>query len=161
MNARLFPQNIRKLSLVPPWSIFFCFFISLQFSNSPSFAEQHATKPGAIGQRAEAAVHQRDMETAIKLRQTLPIMPLERRSETATANNRANLAVIDNVVGKALEILALAFGVAVVVSSVIEQKDRKEQQKGIAVGSTFVLIGLLLPRLIHAVCNFAGRTLFP
>ena len=87
-------------------------------------------------------------------------MPIERHSETAIANNRHNIGVIDNVVGKSLEILALALGVAIVVSTVIEQKGKKEQAISIAVGTVLVLFGLFCPPVVHAVCDFAARQIY-
>ncbi len=139
------------------------------FITSAAVAQPHATRSSAIGQRAAAAIQQRESETAIqhseagadeRLRQQFPIMAMERRSETAIANNKHNLGVIDNVVGKALEILALAFGVALIVSSVIEQKERKQETASIVVGTFFILFGLICPPAIHAVCEFAARSLF-
>jgi hypothetical protein len=124
----------------------------------PARAVPDATKSSAIGQRAAVAIQQREAEAEI--RRHLPIMVIERHSETAIANNRANLSVIDNVVGKALEILSLAFGVALVVSSAIEQKGKKEEVARIAVGTGFVLFGLFCPPAVHAICEFAAKHLF-
>ncbi|PZM86076.1 MAG: hypothetical protein DKT66_01335 [Candidatus Melainabacteria bacterium] len=120
-------------------------------------AKDDATKISA-GQRAASAIEQRDAETEI--RQHMPIMALERRSETATANNRHNLSVIDNVLGKALEILSLAFGVAIIGLSVAEQKEKREAIVSIAVGTGFVLFGLFCPPIIHALCEWVSRSLF-
>ena len=128
------------------------------FGSPASAAQDDATRSSAIGQRAAAAIQQRDAEAEI--RQRLPIMAMERRSETAVANNRHNLMIIDNVVGKGLEIVCLAFGVALIVSSVVEQSGKKEEVARIAVGTGFVLFGLLCPIAIHAICEFTANSLF-
>lgn len=143
------PRLSLLIALVSAWMLCLCF---------PAIAAPDATKSSAIGQRAAVAIQQREAEAAI--RRHLPIMVIERHSETAIANNRANLSVIDNVVGKALEILLLAFGVAIVVSSVIEQKGKKEEVARIAVGTGFVLFGLFCPPVVHAICEFAAKHLF-
>lgn len=149
MLTLLMPKLSLLIALAFVWAVYVC---------SPAIAAPDATKSSAIGQRAAVAIQQREAEAAI--RRHLPIMVIERHSETAIANNRANLSVIDNVVGKALEILSLAFGVAIVVSSAIEQKGKKEEVARIAVGTGFVLFGLLCPPAVHAICEFAARYLF-
>lgn len=145
--------SISKLTLlVAPafvWSLCLC--------SMGAAAKDDATKISA-GQRAASAIEQRDAETEI--RQHLPIMVMERRSETATANNRHNLSVIDNVLGKVLEILSLAFGVAIIGLSVAEQKEKREAVVRITVGAGFVLFGLFCPPMIHAVCEWVSRSLF-
>lgn len=125
---------------------------------SPALGSEHATKSGAIGQRAAAAIQQRKDEEEI--RQHMPIMAMQRRSETATANNRHNLSVIDNFVGKALEILALALGVAMIVSAAIEQPGKKREMTSIVAGALLILFGLFCPRVVHAICEFAAKTIF-
>lgn len=125
---------------------------------SPAAAAQDDATKTSAGRRAAAAIQQRDAETEI--RQQLPIMVLERRSETAVANNRHNLGVIDNVVGKALEILSLALGVALIVSSAVEQKEKKEEIARISVGAGLILFGLFCPRMVHSICEFISVCLF-
>lgn len=149
MLTLLMPKLSLLIALVLIWVFYAC---------SPAIATPDATKSSVIGQRAAAAIQQREAEAEI--RRHLPIMVIERHSETAIANNRANLSVIDNVVGKALEILSLAFGVAIVVSSAIEQKGKKEEVARIAVGAGFVLFGLLCPPAVHAICEFTAKHLF-
>jgi len=121
-------------------------------------AAENATRSGAIGRRAAVAIQQRQQEDEI--RQHMPVLAMQRRSETAIANNRHNLTLIDNFVGKALEILALAFGVAVVVAAAIEQKDGRTKLVRVAVGACFVLFGLFCPKIVHAICEFAARNIF-
>lgn len=145
--------SISKLTLL----IAPAFLWSLCLGSPGAEAKDDATKISA-GQRAASAIEQRDAETEI--RQHLPIMVMERRSETATANNRHNLSVIDNVVGKTLEILSLAFGVAIIGLSVAEQKEKREAVVRIAVGTGFVLFGLFCPPIIHALCESVSRSLF-
>lgn len=127
-------------------------------SSPVAAAQDDATRSSAIGQRAAAAIHERDAEA--EMRQHLPIMAMERHSETAIANNRHNLEVIDNVVGKALEIVCLAFGVALIVSSVVEQSGKKEELARIAVGAGFVLFGLFCPMGVHTICQLVAGALF-
>lgn len=124
----------------------------------PVFAAERATKSGAIGRRAAAAIQQR--ETEDEIRQHMPILAMQRRSETATANNRQNLSVIDNFVGKALEIFALALGVAMIVSAAIEKKEKKQETGSIAFGALLILVGLFCPRIVHTICDFAAKTIF-
>lgn len=131
------------------WSLCLCYPVSA--------AHDDATRTSA-GQRAAAAIRQRDAESDI--RQRLPIMVMERRSETAIANNRHNLNVIDNVVGKILEILSLALGVALIVSSAVEQKEKREEIARIAVGAGLILFGLFCPRMVHSICDFISVSLF-
>lgn len=128
------------------------------FLCEPANAAERATKPGAIGQRAAAAIQQR--ETEEEIRQHMPIMAMQRRSETATANNRHNLSVIDSFVGKALEILALALGVAMIVSAAIDQKGKKRDTINIVAGALLILFGLFCPRIVHTICQFAAKTIF-
>ncbi len=149
MRSRSISQLAFLIAPVFAWAI--CVF-------SPAVAAPDATTAGAIGSRAASAIQQRDAE--VEIRKHLPIMAIERRSETATANNRHNLGVIDSVVGKTLEILALALGVALVVSAVIEQKGKKEELTNIAVGTALVLFGLLCPPVVHSICDWAARHLF-
>lgn len=125
---------------------------------SPAAAAQDDATKTSAGRRAAAAIQQRDAETEI--RQQLPIMVLERRSETAVANNRHNLGVIDNVVGKALEILSLALGVALIVSSAVEQKEKKEEIARICVGAGLILFGLFCPRMVHSICELISVSIF-
>lgn len=146
-------QSILKLSLLITPAL-----VGAVCLCAPAMAAPDATKSSAIGQRAAAAIQQRDAEAEI--RQHLPIMVYQRHSETAIANNRHNLNVIDNVVGKALEILCLALGVAIVVSGVIEQKGKKDEMVSIAIGTGLVLFGLFCPPAVHAVCEFAAQHLF-
>jgi hypothetical protein len=145
--------SILKLSLLtaPALAWVFCL-------GAPAIAAPDATRSSAIGERAAAAIQQRDAEAEI--RKHLPIMAYQRKSETAIANNLHNLKVIDNVVGKALEILCLALGVAIVVSTVIEQKGKKEEVVSIAVGTGLVLFGLFCPPAVHSICEFAAQQLF-
>lgn len=135
---------------------------------SPVVAAQDDATRISAGQRAATSIQQRDVEVALQqqreaeadVRQRLPIMAMERRSETAIANNRHNLRVIDNVLGKVLEILSLALGVAMIVSSVVEQKEKKEEIARISVGAGFVLFGLFCPPMIHSICEFISLSLF-
>jgi hypothetical protein len=124
----------------------------------PVLGAEHATKSGAIGRRAAAAIQQREAEEEI--RQHMPILAMQRRSETATANNRHNLSVIDNFVGKALEILALALGVAMIVSAAVEKKEKKQEIISIAAGALLILAGLFCPRIVHTICDWAAKTIF-
>jgi F0F1-type ATP synthase membrane subunit c/vacuolar-type H+-ATPase subunit K len=87
-------------------------------------------------------------------------MTIIRRSETADANNQHNLRVIDNVLGKALEILGLALGVAIVVSSVIEQRGKKEEVASIVVGTVLIMLALMAPVAIHTFCEQLAHGIF-
>lgn len=149
MRSLSLPKQSLLIAPALAWVVCLC---------TPATAAPDATRSSAIGERAKAAIQQRDAEAEI--RKHLPIMVYQRHSETAIANNRHNLEVIDNVVGKALEILCLALGVAIVVSTVIEQKGKKEEVVSIAVGTLFVLFGLFCPPAVHAICEFAAQRLF-
>jgi hypothetical protein len=145
--------SILKLTLLIfpalAWNLYLC---------SPAAAAQDDAVRASAGRRAAAAIQQRDAETEI--RQRLPIMVMERRSETAVANNRHNLRVIDSILGKALEILSLALGVALIVSSAVEQKEKKEEIARISVGAGLILFGLFCPRMIHSICELISVSIF-
>lgn len=95
--------------------------------------------------------------TADEVRAQLSVI---RRSETADANNQHNLRIIDNVLGKAFEILGLALGVAIIVSSVIEQRGKKEEIASIVSGTVLIMLALLAPVAIHALCEQLAHGIF-
>ncbi|MBC8000326.1 MAG: hypothetical protein IAF58_20385 [Leptolyngbya sp.] len=95
--------------------------------------------------------------TADEVRAQLSVI---RRSETADANNQHNLRVIDNVLGKAFEILGLALGVAIIVSSVIEQRGKKEEVASIVAGTILIMLALIAPLAVHALCEQLAHGIF-